>query len=291
MNGTALVTLENGRCVELPPAQNAGATALFERASRLPSWLPEGVQAQQFMVACAAEANSRALANCRPNSIVAAAFNAAVLGLTPGVTLGHCFFVPFKDQCQLVIGYRGLTELAYASGFLRDVQCEVVLDGEDYKRWNDAEHGAMLEHHLPLDRDEDWSRVQGAYCVWHSQVGGRGIATVGLRELAKLKKRGNVWGTHPVAMAKKTALHRASKAWKLTGRLGMAVILDDLAEVGKPQHALPGPDGQSLEAAEPVPSLDDFKGEPFGPDDPLVNQGAATEEAAPETTTATGELF
>jgi len=213
--GTDLIALPDGGKVELPVPQHEGAAMLWKRASRLPAWLPSGINPQQFMMAVTAEANKKALAGCTPGSIVAAAFNCAVLGLIPGAALGHAHFVPLKDsrahnvQCQLWVGYKGFLDLAYGCDFLRDVHCDVVLEGERFRQWNDAS-GAQLEHELPLDRDLSWGNVRGAYCIWHSRGGGHGIETVGLKELRKFKARGNVWDSDPVAMSKKTPLRRSA---------------------------------------------------------------------------------
>jgi len=306
MSETELI-LADGSGLVLPDAKHPGALALWERASRLPDWLPPGVNARQFLMAVAAEANGLP-SNCTPSSVVRCAFNCAVLGLLPGQQLGHAHFVPFKDTSQLIIGYKGLLTLAYQSGFLKAVQCDVVLSGELYRRWND-DTGPRIEHELPLERQEDYGNVQAVYCVWHARTGGRGVAVVPRSQLDAIRKRASrksPWYGEPhaiIEMCYKTALRRAAKRWQITGRLGMAVGLDDLADVGKAQHALPGPDGQTVESTEPAPTMDDYKGEPFGPDDPIHGQGAepaaletaateaATEEEAAGQKTSTGELF
>ncbi len=254
---TNLVTLEDGKAVQLPPAQHKGATALWQRAERLPGWLPSGVNPHQFMLAVTAEANKRELADCTPASVVTAAFNCAVLGLLPGSVLGHAYFVPFKTTAQLIVGYKGFIDLAYGCDFLADVQCDVVLRGEKYRRWNNAE-GACLEHELPIDRDETWGNVTAAYCIWHSRSGGRGVCVVPRKALEALKRRGNVWNTDTLAMCLKTPLRRSANRWKLTQRMGAAVTLDALAEAGKPQPALAG---DSDDQGQP-PSLDSFDAEP-----------------------------
>ncbi|MFH1602775.1 MAG: recombinase RecT [Pseudomonadota bacterium] len=247
-----LITLPDGKTVAPPPAQHPGFAALIPRLDRLPAWLPRDVNAEQFMVACMAEANGKGLEKCSPASIAACVFNCARVGLVPGAVLGHAHFVPFKNAATLVIGYKGFLELAYSCGFLKSVHAEVVLRGEDFQRWND-ETGEHYRHPLPFNRDEQWANIEAAYCRWESQAGGRGSELVERAELAKLHKRGNVWTSDPVAMCKKTAIRRAAKTWKLTGRLAIAVTLDDLADVGKPQ---PMPAG--VEAAEPLPALEEY---------------------------------
>ena len=45
----------------------------------------------------------------------------AQLGLEPGSGMGQAYLIPFKDECQFIIGYRGLLNLVYRSGHLRSL--------------------------------------------------------------------------------------------------------------------------------------------------------------------------
>jgi recombination protein RecT len=208
-------------------------------------------------MALAVEAN-KLPATINLRSVAVAGFNAAITGVILGPGYGHAFLIPFKDQCQLVWGYKGLIDLAYETGFLAAIHTEVVLEGEKATRWVDEE-GQHIRHELPamtVARDLVWQRVRAAYCVWRATTGQGGVQIVEREELSKLKRRGNVWDTHPLPQSRKTAVIRAAKNWKLTGRLGMAVSLEDHAEAGKPQPPLePMP-----QEAEPSPTTEDFPG-------------------------------
>ena len=65
-----------------------------------------------------------ALLKCAPESFYGAVLQCAALGLEPGSALGHCYLLPFgngKDKsgrpnAQLIIGYRGMIDLARRSG-------------------------------------------------------------------------------------------------------------------------------------------------------------------------------
>jgi phage RecT family recombinase len=256
------IALSDGTSLILPPARNAGATELYKegRIDRLPQWLPAEIPAGRFLTAVAAEINGLD-PDTNPQSMVKTAFNCAVLGLIPGQQLGHAHFVTFKmnkgkpDEwicCQLVVGFKGWLELSYGCGFLRDVHCDVVFSGEDFDYWVDAD-GAQIYHDIPLERADQWGSVKAAYCVWHATTGGHGIEVVPRKPLDKLKRRGNVWNSAPMEMAKKTAILRASKTWKRTGQMATAALLDDHAERDEPQPAL-----ADTEPDEPTPSLNDY---------------------------------
>jgi len=55
-----------------------------------------------------------ALGRCQPLSLFAAVISAAQMGLEIG--MGRCFLVPYKDECQLIPGWKGMVELANRSG-------------------------------------------------------------------------------------------------------------------------------------------------------------------------------
>ena len=74
------------------------------------------------------------------------------------------------------------------------------------------------------------------------------------KELETLYRRGNVWHSDPIAMCKKTAIRRASKNWKTTGRMANAVYLDEVADRDEPQPCLV----DHLDEEEPTPSLAEF---------------------------------
>jgi len=249
-----------GEKLQLPPARNEGAKRLFSRLERLPQWLPSEIAATRFVTAVATEVN-RLPTDTDPNSIVECAFNLAVIGLLPGPQLGHAHMVPFRDKkrnglfATLVIGYRGFLDLSFGVGFLKDCQPEVILRGEEFERWNDA-GGAQVKHLMHIDRELTWDNVVGAYCIWHATTGGHGIEVVGRKELEGLKKaKGNVWHSEPIAMAKKTAVRRAAKLWKITGRMANAVYLDEMAERDEPQPLLIDVEPTD----EPPPSLAEFE--------------------------------
>jgi recombination protein RecT len=54
------------------------------------------------------------LGRCKPVSLFAAVISAAQMGLEIG--MGRCFLVPYKDECQLIPGWKGMVELANRSG-------------------------------------------------------------------------------------------------------------------------------------------------------------------------------
>lgn len=218
----------------VPAPKNKSAEMIVSLLDRMLPVIPPGsVTSRQFCVAVVSEANALSRP-CSPKSVAMAAFNCAVLGLIPGSALGHAYFVPFKNECTLIIGYRGFTDLAFSTGFLRDIHANVVCSGESFEHWVDRD-GPQVKHAVPLDRHPQQSNVDASYCVYHTVKGGHGLSVVPKKELMKLAGRGNVWLSDFAAMAKKTAIRRAAKEWQITHRLGLAIELDEQAERGEQQ--------------------------------------------------------
>jgi recombination protein RecT len=80
-----------------------------------------------------------ALLTCSRESVLAAIMQAAQLGLEPDSSLGHVYLLPFGNQCQLIIGWKGLIELARRSGLVSNITAHCV------------HYGDFFEYELGLD--------------------------------------------------------------------------------------------------------------------------------------------
>jgi len=73
---------------------------------------------------------SEQLQKCTPISILGAAGLAATLNLSISPSLGYAYIVPFKDQAQFQIGWKGLVQLAHRTGRYTALHSGVVREGE-----------------------------------------------------------------------------------------------------------------------------------------------------------------
>lgn len=216
------------------------------RCEVLRQFLPAHINAAQFFAAVMNEINHLP-ENCTKGSVTVCVVNACTIGLIPGPALGHCHFIPFtfnrgRDNestvAQLIVGYKGFLELAFANKFLRDVNPEVVLQGETVRRWHDI-NGPQIQHELPDNRPEPTrDNVVGAYCTWHTVDGGRGYFWRSKAEIDRVDRgeRANTpWKSDYRGMVLKSAIRPASKLWRLTQTMAAAVMLDETAERGEAQ--------------------------------------------------------
>jgi recombination protein RecT len=70
------------------------------------------------------------LAQAEPTSIYQAAAVAATLNLPINNNLGYAYIVPYKNQAQFQLGYKGLKQLAQRSGRFKLLNDAVVKEGE-----------------------------------------------------------------------------------------------------------------------------------------------------------------
>lgn len=74
--------------------------------------------------------SSEILKKCTPASIVSCAMTAATLDLPINNTIGHAYIVPFGTNASLIIGYKGLAQLARRSGQYVKLEAMPIYDGQ-----------------------------------------------------------------------------------------------------------------------------------------------------------------
>lgn len=279
-NGTDLVLSAE----RLPKPANAAAETLVKGIMRVLPALPTQADQNQFAHACVMAANELEK-ECTPISVLFAALNTAKIGLMPGKTNGLAYFVPFWNkekrchEAQLIVGYRGYLDLAYGNSFLKDIDPQVVCEGEKFEQWSD-EDGFHFRHDRPMEREPSRDNIVGAYCVARLNTGGKTFRWVSKKDIeACYNDQSPAWKYRYSEMALKCPIRRAAKHWKLTPQMALAVRLDEDAELGRPQEchvqeAQALPEVIETEAAE---TLDDYLEEP---DAPPAEDGFADEIAA-----------
>lgn len=168
-----------------------------------------------FVVAMNTIRRTPKLGQCSPSSVIDAVNRCAELGLEPGGPLGHAYLVPYAQECQLVVGYRGLLHLMFRSGGLRDASAQMVYDNDKFVGQLGTD--PKIEHTITFAKR---GRMIGAYCVLRYVNGGTHIETMNMEELQKVqsvsKAKSGPWTDWFEEMCKKTVLKRGAK-WGPTG--------------------------------------------------------------------------
>lgn len=90
-----------------------------------------GKKAAGFMSSIIAVTNNnKYLAKANPATVIGAAAQAAMLDLPINQSLGFAYIVPYGDEAQFQLGYKGYIQLAQRSGQYVDIGAKTVYEGE-----------------------------------------------------------------------------------------------------------------------------------------------------------------
>lgn len=196
---------------------------------------------------------------CNPQSLLGAIMQASQLGLEPDGVLGHAYLVPFKEEVQLIVGYKGLIDLARRSGQLSTIYARVVCAKDQFE----YAYGLTerLEH-IP-SAEVDPGEMVAAYAVARLKDGAQQFEVMTSREITAIRERSRAkddgpWVTDPAEMWKKTVLRRLCKMLPASVELARAVALDERADLGLPQQLEDVVDAQiEVKPANGKPTLAD----------------------------------
>ncbi len=175
-----------------------------------------------------------ALHKCKTESIIAAVFQASQLGLEFGGVMGQAYMVPYGGEATLIIGYKGLVELARRSGAITNIMAEVVCQNDVFE----YEQGLEPKlRHVPARGDR--GELTDAYAVAWFKNGTKQFVVMSLDEIEKIRrgsKQGGSgpWKDHFNEMAKKTAIRRLSKQLPLSPEIRVTLDQLDAREHGIP---------------------------------------------------------
>lgn len=199
-----------------------------------------------------------ALGKCNPATIVLAVSQAAELGLDLTSGLGTCYLVPYQNVCQLIIGYRGLIELARRSGNISTIEARVVRQDDDFAYTFGTE--THIRHVPNLDSNSPMTHV---YAVAILSDGGKQVEVMTRKQVDAVAKGSPVWKQHYEEMARKTVVRRLAKYLPLSPDLMKAAEWEDEYEATVTEHTQAREADRVQVLDEVVPPLDD---------DPQVSQ-------------------
>lgn len=175
--------------------------------------VPKHLNADRMARIAATEVRkNKALLNTEPTSFLGSVMQAAQLGLEPGSALGQAYLVPYGNQCQLIIGYKGMIDLARRSGQVLSLNAYAVREGDDFK----FQLGLKPDiHHVPsLEADRIKKPITYVYAVATLKGGGYQFEVMSRAEVEAVKakaKSKNIWTNYFEEMAKKTVIRRLFK--------------------------------------------------------------------------------
>ncbi len=212
---------------------------LKKRENQIKAALPKHLTVDRMMRIAVTELRKiPKLRTCTAESLFGAIIQCSQLGLEPGSALGHAYLIPYGSECQFMMGYRGMIDLARRSGNIISINAQCVYKGDTF----DFEYGLdeKLRHIPGQDNDRTDSNILGAYAIAKLKGGGSQIEVMFKNEIDKIRNRSKAsgngpWVTDYAEMAKKTVVRRMFKYLPVSIELANAIDADHKAEIGE-QH-------------------------------------------------------
>lgn len=264
-------------------ARDAGIGSVktfFEsQKATLAAVLPKHVSPDRMLkIALGALRTTPKLMECTVESLMGAVVQCSQLGLEPNTPLGHAYLIPFekkkksgnqwvtdKVETQIVIGYKGLIDLARRSGQVVSIAAHAVHEGDTF----DYAYGLdeKLEHKPAMSNR---GRVIAFYAVAKLVGGGHAFEVMSAEQVNEIRdasqnykfardKEKTVWGQHYEEMGRKTVLRRLFKYLPVSIELATAAAIDDVGARGTSQALDTVLDGDGY--ITPSEDGDDFAGE------------------------------
>ncbi len=236
--------------------------------------LPAHLKPDRFIrVALTAMTRTPKLAQCDQASFFQCLLTLSQYGLEPDGRRAH--LIPFENrkrgvtECQLIIDWKGLSELVYRSGLVSTLHADVVRSGDIF----DYSMGTLRDH-VPyfLRRDEakpkEAGEVLAAYATATMKDGSQKTEVMSEEEINGIRGRSRAgqvgpWVSDTNEMRKKTAFRRLTKWLPLSPEIREAVEADDEAiDIGHAPTARAEPLNPFQIPAESTKADDQLAGDP-----------------------------
>ena len=211
--------------------------------------LPSVITPERFTrMVLSALSSTPKLAECSPQSFIAAMMTAAQLGVEPNTALGQAYLLPYCNhgqmECQFQLGYKGLIDLAYRSGEVSVIQAHTVYENDvfEYELGMDPKL-----RHVPAKADR--GEAVAYYAMFKTKDGGYGFEVMSVDDVQRHAQRysksygsgSSPWRSNFDEMAKKTVLKRALKYAPLKSDFVRGVAQDETikAELSDEMYAVP----------------------------------------------------
>lgn len=187
--------------------------------------LPQHITPERFArVALTAMQRVPKLRECTQASVMRCLMDCSSLGIEPDGRRAH--LIPYKDQCTLVIDYKGLVELVRRSGDVCKIHADIVCDRDEFQ----VDLGTVTKH--VINYREPRGEIFAVYAMATLKDGSTQCVVMTRDEVEAIRKRSRAgtsgpWVTDWSEMAKKTAFRRLCKWLTLSPEIRAAIEVDD----------------------------------------------------------------
>lgn len=224
----------------LKPLKNGGdlRDLLISYQSSIADVLPKHLTPERMIkLACIAAGRSKGLLKCTQASIIESVMKSAELGLDCSGTLGEAYLIPYKDQCQFIVGYQGLIKLARNSGEIVNLNAVVVHKNDTFRVRLGTD--SKIEHEPCYDGDR--GEMVAVYAVANFRDGGHQFDVMTKADVDAIRRRSKASGSGPWVtdyheMARKTVVRRLCKYLPKSQELQKAMESDAEFDLDDPNE-------------------------------------------------------
>lgn len=164
-------------------------------------------------------------------SIAQAFMKCAELGIEPDGR--RAYLIPYKNDVQLIIDYKGIAELAMRSGYVANIHADKVCENDEFE----YNIGAIEKHRIDFKKER--GDAYAYYAIVTFKDGTKKCEVMSKKEIDAIKERSAAWGawlkwkktcpwnTDYDEMAKKTVFKRLAKWIPQSPELRQAIDFDD----------------------------------------------------------------
>lgn len=148
----------------------------------------------------------------------------AELGIEPDGR--RAYLIPYKNEVQLIIDYKGIAELAMRSGKISNIHADKVCENDEFE----YDVGMIVKHRIDFKRER--GKAYAYYAIVTFKDGTKKCEVMSKQEIDGIRRRsksaGNgPWVTDYDEMAKKTVFRRLSKWLPLSPEMQKVLDIDD----------------------------------------------------------------
>lgn len=205
------------------------------------------------------------------NSLAGAFMKCAELGIEPDGR--RAYLIPYKNDVQLIIDYKGIAELAMRSGFVANIHADKVCDNDEFE----YNIGTIEKHRIDFKKPR--GEAYAYYAIVTFKDGTKKTEVMSREEVDAIKERSSAWGawlkwkkicpwnTDYDEMAKKTVFKRLAKWIPQSPELQKAIDIDNddyrrpIAEMTpeeEPEHIYEAVDLETGEISEAKDDKEDI---------------------------------
>ena len=230
---------------------------------RMAAVLPKHMSADRmYQLALSTYNQTPGLSQCSPQSVLGCLMKCTALGLEPSAVdgLGRAYILPYNNrktgrkEAQLIIGYKGMIDLARRSGEIVDISARAVHAGDFFE----YEYGMNeVVRHIPSQDYDGTQPLTHVYMVAHFKGGGHYVEVMSKKEVDAVRKRSKAsdtgpWKTDYEAMARKTVIRRAFPYMPVSVEVQAEVVSDERTPI-----VSDAPDGPLFEVMDDQPEQGD----------------------------------